>query len=70
MVFSSRRLDGRYTRLFFAHFDGEGRFTKPFLLPQKEMWYNDVRPKSYNVPEFVRSDPGRRDKKVKALFRP
>ena len=70
VVFSSRRLDGRYTRLFFAHFDGEGRFTKPFLLPQKEMWYNDVRLKSYNVPEFVRSDPGRRDKKVKTLFRP
>ena len=70
LVFSSRRLDGRYTRLFFAHFDGEGHFTKPFLLPQKEMWYNDARLKSYNVPEFVQSDPGNRDKTVKTLFRP
>lgn len=70
LVFSSRRLDGRYTRLFFAHFDGEGGFTKPFLLPQKEMGYNDTRLKSYNIPEFVRADPGRRDKTVKKLFRP
>ena len=70
VVFSSRRLGGRYTRLFFAHFDGEGGFSKPFLLPQKEMWHNDVRLKSYNVPEFVLADPGQRDKRVKTLFRP
>ena len=68
VVFSSRRLDGRYTRLYLAHFDGEGHFSKPFLLPQKEMSYNDLRLKSYNVPEFVRSDPGQYDARVRKLY--
>jgi len=54
MVFGSRRIDGRYTRLYFTHFDGEGNFTKPFLLPQQEPEYNRLRLQSYNIPEFVR----------------
>ncbi|MDO4948604.1 MAG: hypothetical protein Q4E55_00315 [Bacteroidales bacterium] len=54
MVFGSRRLDGRYTRLFITHFDGEGRFSKPFLLPQQEAVHNQLRLKSYNIPEFVK----------------
>lgn len=69
VLFSSRRLDGRYTRLFLAHFDGEGHFGKPFLLPQKDYAHNVLRLKSYNVPEFVQGDPGRRDKAVSKLFR-
>ena len=68
VVFSSRRLDGRYTRLYIAHFDGEGHFSKPFLLPQKEMSYNDLRLKSYNVPEFVLADPGQHGKAVRKMF--
>ena len=53
VVFSSRRLDGRYTRLFFSHFDGEGHFSKPYLLPQADPDENQLRLKSYNIPEFV-----------------
>ena len=68
VLFSSRRLDGRYTRLFLAHFDGEGHFGKPFLLPQKQFSHNVLRLKSYNVPEFVQGDPGRLDKAVSELF--
>lgn len=68
VIFSSRRLDGRYTRLFISHFDGEGGFGKPFLLPQKKVSYNDLRLKSYNIPEFVKGDPGSYQKKVKKLF--
>ena len=52
VVFGSRRLDGRYTRLYFSHFDS-GRFTKPFLLPQEDPAENRLRLKSFNVPEFV-----------------
>jgi hypothetical protein len=69
VVFSSRRLDGRYTRLYFAHFDGEGHFSKPFLLPQKKASYNDLRLQSYNVPEFVLSDPGQYDSAVRKMYR-
>ena len=68
VLFSSRRLDGRYTRLFIAHFDGQGHFGKPFLLPQKSYSHNVLRLKSYNVPEFVAGDPGRHGKTVAKLF--
>ena len=68
VLFSSRRLDGRYTRLYIAHFDGEGHFGKPFLLPQKNYDHNLLRLKSYNVPEFVQGQPARLDKAVSKLF--
>ena len=53
IIFSSRRLDGRYTRLFIAHFDEKTGFSKPFLLPQKAPVQNNERMYSYNIPEFV-----------------
>lgn len=53
LVFSSRRDDGSYTRLYFAHFNENGTFDKPFLLPQKNPEENIDRMKSYNVPEFI-----------------
>lgn len=68
LLFSSRRLDGRYTRLYIAHFDGEGHFDKPFLLPQKRYDHNVLRLKSYNVPDFVPAKPGQYDKPVSQLF--
>lgn len=54
LVFSSRRLDGLYTRLFFAYIDKIGKVYKPFLLPQKNpgKYYQDLM-YSYNIPEFV-----------------
>jgi len=53
LIFSSRRLDGRHTRLFITYFDAEGKFHKPFLLPQKNPELYEKSMKSYNVPEFV-----------------
>ncbi|MCF0184184.1 MAG: PD40 domain-containing protein [Bacteroidaceae bacterium] len=50
VVFSSRRSDGRYTRLFFSHIDAEGNASKPFLLPQSSPSHNIMRLDSYNVP--------------------
>ncbi len=53
-VFSSRRGDGLYTRLYLASIDDEGKVSKPFLLPQEEPWeYYDQSIYSYNVPEFT-----------------
>ena len=68
VIFSSRRLDGRYTRLFISHFDGNGNFSKPFLLPQKSYEHNVLRLKSYNVPEFVCGEPVGYDREVSKLF--
>ncbi|KAA6303293.1 MAG: Protein TolB [Candidatus Ordinivivax streblomastigis] len=53
LVFSSRRLDGAYTRPFIAYFDTDGKFHKPFLLPQKTPDYYDYLMKSYNIPEWI-----------------
>jgi tricorn protease-like protein len=54
IVFSSRRMDGLYTRPFLAYINETGDATKPFLLPQKnaEAYYAELM-KSYNIPEFV-----------------
>jgi len=53
VVFSSRRINGLYTRPFFAHIDENGQVTKPFLLPQKDPDYYDGLLYSYNIPEFI-----------------
>ena len=53
LVFSSRRIDGLYTRLYITYFDSEGKFHPPFLLPQKDPLFYEYFLKSYNVPEFV-----------------
>lgn len=69
LIFSSRRIDGRYTRLFISHHDGEGNFTKPFLLPQEDPRHNTLRLKSYNVPEFVKGEVSSLDAQVKEFFK-
>ena len=53
MVFSSRRMDGTFTRPYISYFDKEGNFHKPFLLPQKDPLYYDFSMKSFNIPEFI-----------------
>lgn len=53
-VFSSRRDDGLFTRLYIAHIDGNGQVDKPFMLPQRNpsRYYGSLF-MSYNVPEFA-----------------
>ena len=53
MVFSSRRMDGTFTRPYLCYFDTEGNAHPPFLLPQKKPMHYDFFIKSYNVPEFI-----------------
>ncbi|MDR1339559.1 MAG: hypothetical protein LBK58_05870, partial [Prevotellaceae bacterium] len=53
VVFSSRRIDGLYTRLYLAHIDEHGQASKPFLLPQKDVNFYGYFMKSYNLPEFI-----------------
>lgn len=52
-VFSSRRVDGLYTRPFIAHIDENGKTGKAFMLPQKNPAFYDECMKSYNIPEFI-----------------
>jgi hypothetical protein len=54
VVFSSKRLDGLFARPHFSYMDEQGRFHKPFILPQKDPAFYDSYLKTFNVPEFVR----------------
>ena len=53
-LFTSRRDDGLYTRLYFSSVDEHGKATKPFLLPQKnpKEYYQRLM-YSYNTPDFT-----------------
>ena len=53
IIFSSRRDDGSYTRLYIAWFGPDRRFGKPFRLPQSSADVDEERMKSYNIPEFM-----------------
>jgi hypothetical protein len=53
IIFSSRRMDGLYTRPFIAYINSEGKASKPFLLPQKDTEFYHRFMKSYNIPEFI-----------------
>lgn len=53
IVFSSRRLDGNYTRPYIAYFDKEGHVHRPFLLPQATTDYYEKLFRSFNIPEFM-----------------
>ena len=55
IVFSTRRMDGNYTRPFIAYFDKEGKAHKAFCLPQRDPEHNILLMKSYNVPELSKN---------------
>ena len=54
MIFSSRRDDSLYTRLYIAHIDTDGQASKAFMLPQKDpVKYYKRLLMSYNLPQFT-----------------
>ena len=56
MVFTSRREDGLYSRLYLASVDEQGHFSKPFLLPQRnpqEYYAESIY--SFNTPDFTKA---------------
>ncbi|MBQ8988267.1 MAG: PD40 domain-containing protein [Prevotella sp.] len=56
IVFTSRRDDGYYSRLYLACIDDKGHFSKPVMLPQrhpKEYYGESIY--SFNTPDFTKS---------------
>ena len=53
IIYSSRRYDGRYTRLYISYMNKNGEFQKAFLLPQRDPEFYDSFFYSYNIPELV-----------------
>lgn len=56
MVFSSRRVDGLYTRPFICSVDENGKLGLPFMLPQENPDFYDSFLMSFNIPELVKSE--------------
>ena len=55
-VFSSKREDGAFTKLYLACVDDQGKVSKPFLLPQRSprRYYASMFD-AYNVPDFTKT---------------
>jgi hypothetical protein len=56
IVFTSRRDDGLYSRLYLASIDDKGQLSKPFLLPQRnpQEYYSESL-FSFNTPDFTKT---------------
>ena len=74
ILFSSRRDDGNYTRLYISYFDRDGRAHHPFRLPQRTADADDLMLRSYNAAEFlvqpVQATPHTLSRAIKADARP
>ena len=70
LVFSSRRLDGLYTRPFITYIDAEGNVHKPFLLPQKRAlsYYDDLF-FSFNIPELIQDKVQFRQQEISHIMK-
>jgi Tol biopolymer transport system component len=54
IVFSSKRQDDIFTKLYLSHIDSLGCASKPFVLPQENPLSQDYSLNVYNVPEFTK----------------
>ncbi|MBO7466648.1 MAG: PD40 domain-containing protein [Bacteroidaceae bacterium] len=55
IAFASKRGDGIYGRVWFAHIDERGQVSRPFRLPQRDPEHDLLFLKSYNVPSIAES---------------
>lgn len=53
IVFSSKRMDRRFSRPFFRYVDKSGAVHKPFVLPQRDPSFYRSCILAYNIPELV-----------------
>ena len=53
IVYTSRRDDGLFTRVYFSYFDKDGNAHKPVMLPMRDLSGRSDEVYSYNVPEFT-----------------
>jgi len=70
-VFSSKRMDGLFTRPYICYIDNDGKVSNPFPLPQKDPLFYDTFLKNYNVPELVKDKVGFSAQQIRdAIYRP
>ena len=54
VIFTSKREDGVFARLYIAHLEAGGRFSKPFVMPQQDPDFYGRCVMTYNRPELIR----------------
>ena len=69
IAFTSKRLNGRFTRPFFSYIDETGKAHKPFVMPQKDPAFYDSLVQVYNIPELIKEPIRAKSKQLsKAIF--
>ena len=68
IIFSTRREDGAFTRLYLAHRDADDRFSKPFAIPQNAPSFNRSFMYSFNIPEFMKEPVQITSKKIASFI--
>jgi len=53
MVFNSKRMNGRFSSLWFSYRDAAGVAHRPFVLPQKDPSFHESALITYTIPEFT-----------------
>jgi hypothetical protein len=53
VIFSSKREDGMFARLYIAHLEPGGRFGKPFIMPQQDPGFYSRCLMTFNRPELI-----------------
>jgi len=53
LAFGSKRADGLFHKIYFAHIDESGRSSKPFLLPEEDPTFYDSFFKVRQLPELI-----------------
>jgi dipeptidyl aminopeptidase/acylaminoacyl peptidase len=53
VIFSSKREDGMFARLYITHLGADGRFSKPFVMPQQDPEFYGRCLMTYNRPELI-----------------
>jgi hypothetical protein len=72
VVFTGKRINGRFSSLFFCFFDSTGASHAPFVLPQKDPSFYESSIIAFNVPEFLSAPlpyPARRFQEVLDAYR-
>ncbi len=54
VIFASKREDGIFARLYIAHLEADGRFSKPLILPQQDPGFYGRCLMTFNRPELIR----------------
>ncbi len=69
LVFSSKRLQGIFTRLFLSYVDADGKVYQPLLLPQEDPGFYESCLLTYNTPELVSGPPQAVGEALAGVFR-